>query len=519
MGRFRIMVVDDDPDVRFVVTSLLGLEFETVGAQNGLDALEKIDRYEPDLLLMDISMPVMNGIACCQAIQRNPLFENIPVMFVAAASDPATKKAALAVGGKAYIEKPFDTADVIRQIKATFAGAGITPSAKAFSLEQIAQIDTSPLEASSSSIQSIGPAQLQGMSSEVTVQLHDFSGLESKDGKGKRRVFGKGAHHKEAPAPTPAEPSPEKKPADDDSVALPPPPAPDYKAVAARYEQLRSRQVEKLPPAAPPPPSTAPLVAKVTPPPPTPVAPPAPAPQHAPPAAPPPPAEKELSPAEILAQRRLGKIPGKAASAPVLKPRLLSIIDYPEQLDTCNEATRGFMEFLPLEDPVEALVLIARFQPDIVMVGVHEQKYSGLQVAQMIGTNPRLAHIEIIFQQSTWAEPSHLNAARRLSKNPILRPPVNAASLQGVLKEIVARPGFKVREKNLTYGVYVKEVIKTAEAERARENKLREKESLRVQHRSLARFMAEELKDYPEATGMEELLGVGRKVHHVRTDN
>ena len=49
MARFRIMVVDDDADVRFVVSSLLGLEFETTQALNGLDALEKIERYEPDL--------------------------------------------------------------------------------------------------------------------------------------------------------------------------------------------------------------------------------------------------------------------------------------------------------------------------------------------------------------------------------------------------------------------------------------------------------------------------------------
>ena len=48
VSKYRVMVVDDDADVRFVVTSLLSLDFETVQATNGLDALEKFERYEPD---------------------------------------------------------------------------------------------------------------------------------------------------------------------------------------------------------------------------------------------------------------------------------------------------------------------------------------------------------------------------------------------------------------------------------------------------------------------------------------
>lgn len=508
------MVVDDDQDVRFVVTSLLSLEFETVGAQNGLDALEKIDRYEPDLLLMDVSMPVMNGIACCQAIQRSPQFEKLPVMFLAAASEPAIKRQAISVGGKAYIEKPFETSMLIQQIKDCFASQGTIPSSKVYTIEQIATIDATPLEALGG--MPIDPA---APSAETTSHLLTFPGETGKDRK--RRLFGKGAqkqqppHDKEGIAPE-GEPPP---------VELPPPPPPDYKAVAERYSKDRVRRDQILPetparkhaPEVPPAPpqQERPAARRQEPaiPPPR-----QPEPQKPPASHPPPTAPTKRTPAEILSERRLAALQSSTAPAtqPRVKPRLLTIIDHPDQLAACHASSKGIAEFLPLEDPVEALVLIARFQPDIVMLGVHEARYSGIQIANMLRVNPRLSHIETIFVEGAWTDPAQLTAARKLSRNPILRMPIRVEAVQSVLKEIIARPTFQVRGKNLSYGVYVKEVIRAAESERAKENKIREKESLQAHVTSLAKFMAEELKDYREAPGYEELKGIGRNVHVVR---
>ncbi|MCC7391267.1 response regulator [Candidatus Sumerlaeota bacterium] len=502
MSRFRVMVVDNDPDVRFVVTSLLALDFETVGAQNGLDALEKIERYEPDLLLMEVNMPVMNGIACCQAIQRNPYFENLPVMFLAAASDAATKKAALSVGGKAYIEKPFETSALVTRIRDFFTDAKMKPSQKEFTPEEIAQIDAAPLHTSSSAIL---PA-IKTKGSESTAPIMDFSGIDTKkpDGK-KRRIFGAAAHKEESSSDVrPPVKVPLPKPA--------PPPLGESKTTQLPYP-LPAAKTDSKPPApprpAPPPPAAAP--------------PPAPTPARMETRTPPPPAAqppKQATPAEptaaeILAQRRLGKF-GRKPGVASTKPRFLCIIDYPELLGHCANAARGLAEFLPLEDPVEAVELVARFQPDIVLLGIQSSKYSGLQIAQMIASNPRLAHIELIFLQEATVTPQALTAARKLTRNPILRTPSDEATIHGVLREVLSHPGFKVREKNLPYGVYVKEVIKQSEDERARENKTREKKSLEMHHRSLAAFMAAELKDYKEPAGMDELYGIGRNVHVVK---
>lgn len=476
---FRVMVVDEDADVRFVVTSLLGLEFETVQAQNGLDALEKIDRYQPDLLLMEVNMPIMNGIACCKAIQRHEDFRHLPVFFMAASSNPEMRRLALESGGKDYIEKPFDSTALIDKINGYLESSGLTPAEKAYSVAQIAQIDASPLEAVSSEAVAVGEV---GKGAAETPLPEEERKVEGR----KRRVFGKRQKEKKASSPPTPPPDAESK------IELPEPPKPDYRQVSARLAKQRLAKEEKpaepaKPPSTPKPPKAEPQKAS---------------------------AEEGPSPAEILAQRRLGAI-GKKPSRDTVKPRVLVLIDEDRQLQICHAAMKGVAEFLPLEDPVEAVELIARFQPDIVMAGIRTQKYSGLQLAQMLRSNPRLSHIEILFVQGPHVEEKHLKAAQSLTKNPIVRMPLDEPSLKKAIQEMSGRRTFKVREKKLGYGVYVKEVIRKAEEERARDNKEREARSYERHHHSLAKFMASELQGYKDPEGYEELLGIGRKEHRI----
>lgn len=582
MARYRIMVVDDDPDVRFVVTSLLALEFETTQALNGLDALEKIDRYEPDMLLMDISMPVMNGIACCQAIKRNEEFQDLPVIYLSATGDPLVKSQALSAGGLAFVEKPFETKELIRLINDKLGSLGIQPRAKHYSTEEVARIDATPLL----SADEIDLSPIPGTAPATEAPPPPIEERNEQTGR-VRRVFGK-----RPPAATPPpEPLPDTLPetsGENDTVAPEELPlvAPDYrrisqelnkKALEAR-ERIRAREDRDSSAAVPRPPleSELPTVEKSGPVPEKPRAPHREAPQMpvAPPAAPPPaprPAQAEEvippawrkadpddtkppvppavaiprrevgedmrpvapppqrparpaarapeppagpSPAEILAQRRLAAI-GKAGPKPALKPRVLVIIGHARELDLCNGAFKGVAEFLPLEDAVEAVVLIARFQPDIVMMGIHEDRFSGLQLAHMLKTNPRLSHIEVLFVQGPGTDSKLLASARNLCTNAILRRPLTEETTRAAVQAIIAKPDFKVREKNLTYGVYVKEVLKAAEFDRRKENKHREKQAFDDGMHSLLKFMAQELKDYKEPEGYDELKGIGRKVHRV----
>jgi len=220
----------------------------------------------------------------------------------------------------------------------------------------------------------------------------------------------------------------------------------------------------------------------------------------------------------ILARAGIKSESATGKSAAALKPRVLVICDYPAQLETFNDALRGIAEFLPLEDPVEAIALIARFQPDVVVMSIVERKYSGLQIAQMLKSNNRLAHIEVVFIQNTYCEPPLVSRAGQMSGNQVLRIPLMAERVRLVLSEVFQKPGFTVREKGVPYGAYVTEVIKAAEAERAKQRKHLEKQAFNDQFHTLASFMAKELKDYKEPAGFDELKGIGAKSHRVGDD-
>lgn len=584
MSRFRVMVVDDDPDIRFVVMSLLSLEFETTQASNGLDALEKIERYEPDLLLMDVNMPVMNGIACCCTIKQSEEFEHLPVIFLSASSDASVREDAMAAGAIGFFGKPFNTGELIDAIKSHFAATGAEPTQKLFSTVEIEEIDAAPLGTVPgwTFLRGAEDSSTTGDALESSGRQETVSDVEAGT---KRRTFGRQRPKPMESTPPPVDPIPASAPAPaplpEPEVALPSPPAPDYGRISRQYVQKlnerqsrESRAVPKPPmqPVAPPPAPAppAPVPAPPSPPsrdeaprvssyavplfvpePPPPVRPPAPPP--APPAAPPPPAPvpqqpaaaapppprpapaapapapaaaKGPSAADIMAARKKAILAragiksesatGKSAAA--LKPRVLVICDYPAQLETFNDALRGIAEFLPLEDPVEAIALIARFQPDVVVMSIVERKYSGLQIAQMLKSNNRLAHIEVVFIQNTYCEPPLVSRAGQMSGNQVLRIPLMAERVRLVLSEVFQKPGFTVREKGVPYGAYVTEVIKAAEAERAKQRKHLEKQAFNDQFHTLASFMAKELKDYKEPAGFDELKGIGAKSHRVGDD-
>ena len=69
--KFRLLLVDDDPEIVSAIVEALSLEFEVIGAMNGMECLEKLDLYEPDLVLLDIMMPGVDGLGACRAIRKN----------------------------------------------------------------------------------------------------------------------------------------------------------------------------------------------------------------------------------------------------------------------------------------------------------------------------------------------------------------------------------------------------------------------------------------------------------------
>lgn len=104
----RILLVEDNTATIDVVQKELEfLGYEYVSAQDGKEAVEKAASYLPDLIIMDISLPKMDGLEASAAIRKNPKTESIPILAATARALPGDKEKCLQAGCTDYIAKPF----------------------------------------------------------------------------------------------------------------------------------------------------------------------------------------------------------------------------------------------------------------------------------------------------------------------------------------------------------------------------------------------------------------------------
>ncbi|MGL5194226.1 MAG: response regulator, partial [Chroococcales cyanobacterium] len=114
----KILVVDDTPDNLRVLSAILSKQGYEVGkALNGEVALKASQKLEPDLILLDITMPQMNGYEVCKHLKSHPKTCDIPVIFISALDDVVDKVKAFEMGGVDYITNPFQSAEVISRVK------------------------------------------------------------------------------------------------------------------------------------------------------------------------------------------------------------------------------------------------------------------------------------------------------------------------------------------------------------------------------------------------------------------
>lgn len=115
--RTRILIVDDLPEnLQLLGSSLREQGFQIAFATNGMQALKIAELKKPALILLDMSMPEMDGIAVIKKLKENPQTKDIIVLFVTARTDSETIMKALSLGAADYIAKPFSSADLIQRI-------------------------------------------------------------------------------------------------------------------------------------------------------------------------------------------------------------------------------------------------------------------------------------------------------------------------------------------------------------------------------------------------------------------
>jgi CheY-like chemotaxis protein len=126
MANARILVVDDQPiNVQLLKRKLERSGLDVSTANNGLEALEQVKAHKPDLILLDLMMPDMDGIEVCQRLQASSETRSIPVIFVTARTTKESKLEGLAVGAVDYITKPIDLDETVARVQTQLRFAAI----------------------------------------------------------------------------------------------------------------------------------------------------------------------------------------------------------------------------------------------------------------------------------------------------------------------------------------------------------------------------------------------------------
>jgi DNA-binding response OmpR family regulator len=120
-----VVLAEDDVDIRDLVQLVLeGLDLEVRAVGNGAEALDACRADPPRLLLLDITMPVMNGLEVCRAVREDPELKDLPIILMTARAQQSDVAAGLDAGADAYIIKPFGPIELREHVEAVLAGTG-----------------------------------------------------------------------------------------------------------------------------------------------------------------------------------------------------------------------------------------------------------------------------------------------------------------------------------------------------------------------------------------------------------
>jgi DNA-binding response OmpR family regulator len=119
----RILIADDEPNIVLALEFLMkkeGYEVQTVS--DGEEALRTIEKSPPDLILLDIMMPKLDGYEVCQRIRSDPSMKDIVIIMLTAKGREVEREKGLALGADFYITKPFSTREVVQKVREVLAG-------------------------------------------------------------------------------------------------------------------------------------------------------------------------------------------------------------------------------------------------------------------------------------------------------------------------------------------------------------------------------------------------------------
>ena len=126
MDKKKILIVDDEPDIlRLTSLRLRKLGYDVLTAADGKEALEATRNENPDLVLLDLLIPFMNGAEVCEQIKNDKTLRHIPIILFTAHSDTMTTEKAKKLGAEDYIIKPFDPEELTDKVEEILAQGAV----------------------------------------------------------------------------------------------------------------------------------------------------------------------------------------------------------------------------------------------------------------------------------------------------------------------------------------------------------------------------------------------------------
>ena len=130
--KHRILLVDDEPSIVKMVGKRLEVEgFEVVVAMDGQEGLSRAQTERPDLIVLDLMLPKLNGYEVCTMLKQDARFQRIPIILFTAKAQEKDEKLGMECGANAYVRKPFRAQELLEKIHGLIAGTHQTGEASA----------------------------------------------------------------------------------------------------------------------------------------------------------------------------------------------------------------------------------------------------------------------------------------------------------------------------------------------------------------------------------------------------
>ena len=132
----RVLIIDDEKPNLMILSEILRDEVEVILAKDGIQGVDKAVRYQPDLILLDVMMPGMDGFKVIEQLRRDARTSAIPVIFISALADAGHEEQGLMLGACDYVHKPFHSAIILARVR-----LHLQLTKQRALLEQLAHID------------------------------------------------------------------------------------------------------------------------------------------------------------------------------------------------------------------------------------------------------------------------------------------------------------------------------------------------------------------------------------------